>query len=94
MLSCLLILGLLLGGIDTAQTVRYAGTPGYQEQNPLWRTASPAAVVTVKTGLDIGMAVGLHRIRKRHRTAAIVGAAALVLIRGVVVARNYRVVRN
>jgi hypothetical protein len=91
-LTALLLLGLLLGAVDTAQTVAYTGQ-GYYEANPLWRTASPAAVVTVKTGLDVGMAVGLHKVGKRHRKAAIVGAVALVLIRGVVVARNYRVVR-
>jgi len=89
MLTFLLLLGLCLGAVDTAQTVRYVGH-GYYEANPLWRTASPAAMV-VKTGIDVGMAVGLHKVGKRHRKAAIVGAVALVLIRGVVVARNYRV---
>jgi hypothetical protein len=92
MLTALLLLGLLLGGIDTAQTWHYTGR-GYYEANPLWRTASPAAMV-VKTGLDVGMAVGLHKVGTRHRKAAIVGAVALVLIRGVVVARNYRVTRG
>jgi hypothetical protein len=91
MLTALLLLGLLLGGLDTAQTVAYTGQ-GYYEMNPLWR-GSPAAVITVKTGLDVGMAMGLHKVGKRHRKAAMVGAVALVLIRGVVVARNYRVVR-
>ena len=89
MLTVLLLFGLVLGAADTAQTWHYTGQ-GYIEQNPLWRTASPAAMV-VKTGLDVGMAVGLHKVGKRHRKAAIIGAVALVLIRGAIVARNYRV---
>ena len=90
MLSLLLTIGIMLGAVDTAQTIRYTGH-GYEEANPLWRGASPAVIVTVKTGIDIGMAVGLHKVGRKHRKAAIVGALAIIVIRGVVVARNYHV---
>jgi hypothetical protein len=61
-LNVLLLLGLVLGGIDTAQTWHYTGQ-GYVEQNPLWRTASPAAMV-VKTGIDVGIRTTVTRRRE------------------------------
>jgi hypothetical protein len=93
MLSFLLVIGMLLGAADTAQTWHFVGQ-GYAEANPVWASLTPTQAAVGKTLVDTGLALGIHRLGTHRRKLAIMAAFTIVAVRFGVVAHNYHVTRG
>jgi len=96
MLTAVLVLGLSLGAVDTAQTLYWTAQPAYIEANPIWTSTAqhPTAVAVIKTSLDTAVVVTVARVGRQHPRRALLAAVVFATIKGAVVYHNYRVTRG